>query len=696
VVSFLAKFNSSGVLQWQKTFDLAGHYKSGESVVCDHVGNVYATVNDYDTGYIYLVKLDTTGTVLWQNELQTNGPDIGNMSVDSNNNVLLVIDDSGNRLTFKFDPSGTLLWQVETVGGYGYGVEVDGSDNIYVGESPITKYDSSGTVLWQGYGSGQKYNTTCDPSGNVYIGGSIPGGGICGVQKLDSAGNAVWQCAINGTGLQRAYGIAYDAGNDAVVVTGQYTNGSNSDLYVASLDATTGNLNWINGFGSADYEGQWYSYGTDFINVSGSVLAITGYSYAGALANFNVITLQVPTSGQGLGTYGDFTYYAIASPTVTVTTGTVTPDSSVNQPSSIVVAAGALTVANNTYTSDLVELFPGGAFNWQFTTNGTNGSLVFPDSTVQTTALESGMNFAFGNLGAVRIGMNPVAIGTNAGQTNQGPDALAIGTSAGRVNQGQATIAIGYQAGNSSQGYGSVALGINAGQTTQGQSSIAIGTGSGQTSQGNQATAVGSGAGSNSQGQYALAIGINAGQTSQGQYSVAIGGGAGANTQGQAAVAIGSQAGQTVQGDGTVAVGSGAGQAVQGAYSIAIGTVAGTDHQGSESVAIGKQAGQAAQGVAAVALGTTAGGVGQNDYGIAVGYNAGGSNQGINAIAIGRAAGTTNQANNSIVINATGAALENTTANSVVIKPVRVVNDVTGFYQLYYDPTTGEMVYYSP
>ena len=36
------------------------------------------------------------------------------------------------------------------------------------------------------------------------------------------------------------------------------------------------------------------------------------------------------------------------------------------------------------------------------------------------------------------------------------------------------------------------------------------------------------------------------------------------------------------------------------------------------------------------------------------------------------------------------------TGNAVALGNVRSVNDVTGLYQLYFDPTTGEVVYYQP
>jgi hypothetical protein len=83
---------------------------------------------------------------------------------------------------------------------------------------------------------------------------------------------------------------------------------------------------------------------------------------------------------------------------------------------------------------------------------------------------------------------------------------------------------------------------------------------------------------------------------------------------------------------------------------------------------------------------------------VAIGHWAGQSGQGIQAVAIGFSAGRTSQGNNSIILNATGANLNQTTANTFTVKPVRNGGSSglpAGFYQMAYNPTTGEIVYYT-
>jgi len=85
------------------------------------------------------------------------------------------------------------------------------------------------------------------------------------------------------------------------------------------------------------------------------------------------------------------------------------------------------------------------------------------------------------NLGWGGTGLNPdsVAIGYEAGKTNQSNYSVAVGTVAGQVNQNQSAVAIGYATGQYNQGIYSVAIGQGAGNNNQGAYAIAIGEGAG-------------------------------------------------------------------------------------------------------------------------------------------------------------------------------------------------------------------------
>jgi hypothetical protein len=134
-----------------------------------------------------------------------------------------------------------------------------------------------------------------------------------------------------------------------------------------------------------------------------------------------------------------------------------------------------------------------------------------------------------------------------------------------------------------------------------------------------------------------------------------------------------------------------------GPTDIALGLEAGAS-QGAGAIAIGAYAGNSGQATAAVALGGGAGVSNQGACAVAIGQSAGINDQGVEALALGSQAGTTSQAACSIVINASGAPLENTVTGTTVIAPVRNAGSAglpAGFFQVAYNPTTGELVYYS-
>ena len=202
--------------------------------------------------------------------------------------------------------------------------------------------------------------------------------------------------------------------------------------------------------------------------------------------------------------------------------------------------------------------------------------------------------------------------------------------------------------------------------------------------------AIGNSAGLTGQNGFAVAIGTSAGLTNQGVKAVAIGDSSGATTQSDYAIAVGNNAGNTTQGNSAIAIGRLAGSTSQGAHTVAIGYTAGKTSQGDEAIAIGDDAGEVGQGTGAVAIGDEAGQTNQGIRSIAIGMQAGETTQADYAVAIGYEAGMTNQAANSIVINASGTTLDNTTANSLKIKPIR---SAVGTTILMYDATSGEITH---
>ena len=324
----------------------------------------------------------------------------------------------------------------------------------------------------------------------------------------------------------------------------------------------------------------------------------------------------------------------------------------------------------------------GNAYQWQF---GDDGSLTFPigvsiDNSVSPLypkiIADSGKLFSVqgqGNTGSAALAwsIDPnvdsqyAAVGVNRGG---GDDLAKVVLTAGNTTANlkvwkfdeTGVLSLPNGATIRDTAGNAVAFGRNAAANAQGQFAVAIGQGAGNTTQGTEAVAVGLQAGFASQGNYAVAIGKFSANSSQGNYAVAVGPNAGFENQSSNAVAIGSTAGASSQGINSVAIGVGAAYNTQGNSAVAVGNSAGYLLQGLNSVAIGDSAGFAFQGV--------------------------------NSIAIGRLAGNTNQANNSIIINATGAVLDQTTANTFTVAPIR--NDVANIGNvMFYNATSKEITY---
>ena len=379
--------------------------------------------------------------------------------------------------------------------------------------------------------------------------------------------------------------------------------------------------------------------------------------------------------------------------------------------------------------------------------DGVAGKIVGPIETTSLRTSETGI--ALGSTaGAINQGYAAVAVGSGAAGGNQGAEGVAIGLLAGSVNQGAGAVAIS-NAGTGFQGAQAIAIGYTAGSTYQGIKAIAVGFLAGGNNQGASAIAIGDEAGTGGEATATYVSGgvasttlvlnnvinivvgmrvtgtgfthtdldlqqtvvsvvdattvtlsavANGGTPSgtltfkgqQSSLAVAIGQKAGKTSQGQKAVAIGKQAGLYNQGGYGVAIGSNAGIISQGDYGIGIGNQAGKERQGTNGVAVGFVAGKTDQGQQAIAIGTAAGSTTQGDAAVAIGHLSGQSAQGSSAIAIGYAAGSTNQHANSIVLNATGTALQTIQASSFVVKPIRSATMTT---ILGYDAASGEVTH---
>lgn len=214
----LTKHDSAGNLVWMKQFGTTGA-DLGHSVATDSLGNVYicgetsgslAASNTSFNSDAYVAKLDTAGTILWEDQFSSstqlgNGEDCKDIVVDANDETYIT--------------------------GYTPGALVAGAsgDEFYV-----KKYDAAGAVAWLAQRDSVYLNAAnsiaVDAAGNSYIAGTggldapISGLEDAFIVKFDATGVEQWAALSQSTGRESFDGIAVDdAGN---VFASGFTDGS--------------------------------------------------------------------------------------------------------------------------------------------------------------------------------------------------------------------------------------------------------------------------------------------------------------------------------------------------------------------------------------------------------------------------------------------------------------------------------------
>jgi hypothetical protein len=378
----IVKYNTSGTIQWQRTLGGAGN-DLGQSIAVDTSGNVY--VSGYNTssgaggGDVLIAKYDTSGTIQWQRTLGGASNDYGyGIAVDASGNVYITgytaSSGAGGQdvLIAKYDTSGTIQWQ-RTLGGasndFGNGIAVDGSGNVYItgitGSSGaggfdvlIAKYDTSGAIQWQrtlgGASTDYGYGIAVDGSGNVYVTGSTNSSGAGNndvlIAKYDTSGAIQWQRTLGGASTDYGTGIAVDTSGN-VYVTGltQSSGAGSNDVLIAKYN-TSGTIQWQRTLGGASSD-----IGNDIaVDGSGNVY-VTGHTDSSGAGGQDVLIAKLPADGAFTGTYGAYTY--ATSGLSTATSGLSTATSGLSTATSgLSAATSGLSTATSALTSSIIVI----------------------------------------------------------------------------------------------------------------------------------------------------------------------------------------------------------------------------------------------------------------------------------------------------------------------------------------------------
>jgi hypothetical protein len=301
------KLDSSGTLQWLNVYG-SNYDDEGYGIrQTSDGGYVLAGYTEARGNRDALViRLDSAGNVVWQKVLggryadfasdirQTgdNGFIVVGTTYSSNSGDVGVNHGSGDIWVIRMDPSGTIVWQ-KLLGGYGddngYSIHqtIDGgyvlTGNTYSDNSGdvgpnhgsddmwVVKLDSVGNIQWQkvlggnaheaGYGVRQTHDggyvaagvTGSSNNGDV---GASHGNGDFWVVRLDSSGNIQWQKVLGGSDVDNGRAIEQTS-DGGYILTGYSTSGSSGDVgpnhnscdaWVVRLDSV-GTVLWQRQFG---------------------------------------------------------------------------------------------------------------------------------------------------------------------------------------------------------------------------------------------------------------------------------------------------------------------------------------------------------------------------------------------------------------------------------------------------------------
>lgn len=283
--AWVVKLGSSGNLLWQKTLGGSGDDEAQAIIPSGDGGFVVAGFTDSSNGDVlgtkggtdfWVVKLDSSGKLLWQNTVGGSGTDVALDIIPSGDGGFVVAgytdsDDAdvlGNHGGYldawvvKLDSLGKLDWQ-KTLGGSGsdraYAITSGGNGGFVLAGSTdsndgdvsgnhgrddywVVRLDNSGHLIWQRTLGGSDDDIAVDvtPSGDggfvvAGIAGSFDGdlainldGNDFGVVKLDSLGSLVWQKVLGGSGTDGPRAIA-SSGGGSFVVAGS-TNSRDGDV----------------------------------------------------------------------------------------------------------------------------------------------------------------------------------------------------------------------------------------------------------------------------------------------------------------------------------------------------------------------------------------------------------------------------------------------------------------------------------
>ena len=229
---FLAKYNSSGTILWNTTFNSTG-YDIGFGIKIYNNESIYLC-GQYNSTEYWIIKTDMTGSEIWNVTWGSNNIDMAydiDISITEDIYVTGAYNASKNISTIKLNSTGNIIWNKT----FDTGSSFDRGYSIYVYEN-----------------------------NQILLGGTSLGafGRQCTIINYNSSGDISWiyNWSIQGaTGSARIFDMAFSLSRDLYIVGNKRPDsGSNWDIFLTRLGfiyppvLTNGQINNTLGFGVSD------------------------------------------------------------------------------------------------------------------------------------------------------------------------------------------------------------------------------------------------------------------------------------------------------------------------------------------------------------------------------------------------------------------------------------------------------------
>ncbi len=299
---YIAKFDSTGNIDWEKTFDLSSVGEKLLDVLIDDDGNVVCVGFRRSSNYrddTVLIKFDVNGNIIWEKVSSDNNRNgFSNIIFESSDSTYMIAGRNGTSdaygYLYKYNKDGIMIWKKNVapsnfgwnsltritkydsnrylLGGYGDGPI--GLKDLYVVVTDLDGNVLSRFILGTSYND-YCYGVTSDSNGYIYV-SMFTKTNIkyyTTIYKCDYTGNVIWTREFKGASIN-SYRIY--AKNDILYLLGyeEYSNGS-ANVRIFSLD-TSGNVIWElnNSISDVDIIRDFYWY-DDYFYVVGHTTQLT-------------------------------------------------------------------------------------------------------------------------------------------------------------------------------------------------------------------------------------------------------------------------------------------------------------------------------------------------------------------------------------------------------------------------------------